>query len=584
MKDSNTIKINTGFEPNFLQNILTKDISTLDALYDLVDNSIDAARNSIFQKEEYEKDMMGLPKSYKGYKVHIDISPQSISIEDNCLGMQEETLVSSAFYVAKQSQHKFGIGQYGIGLKRSLLKMGNQYHFFIDNGEKCYESDFSQRNFSGLENKILAKEEASRGEIKSKFTVTQIHGEIQGEISNEKWLENALNGFRDRYSIYFSKGFEITISYNGKPLNEITSSLPGFRRDGLVLPSYLEKNMDGVKVIIESGIHEKYYLSSEKSYSLTVNKTLTNDFGIYFICNDRVIVKASTSNKHGWKTKWHSEYNGFICLVRFISEEPNRLPWNTAKNGMREDSILFLTVIEEIQPIADQYRSDIKQRYSSKNNFSDGTAQNLSKNGNDNPGKNVSTGSATQSSPAPASSPIVHTTAEAAIQASKSGRTIQNSTKVKRLITYNLSIPRAFGKIRNIYLELSQLSVQEMPYSAAALLRSLIELSCDYYLFNNTNVVFNDGNTTSRVSESSKLREKILGVANDIHRNSPTLINNKQLSTLGTECPKKGNGTGSLDILHSTLHNYSHEISYQQVIVAHNNFEPLIRAIWQSQP
>ena len=315
-----------------------------------------------------------------------------------------------------------------------------------------------------------------------------------------------------------------------------------------------------------------------------MNKTLTNDFGIYFICNDRVIVKASTSNKHGWKTKWHSEYNGFICLVRFISEEPNRLPWNTAKNGMREDSILFLTVIEEIQPIADQYRSDIKQRYSSKNNFSDGTAQNLSKNGNDNPGKNVSTGSATQSSPAPASSPIVHTTAEAAIQASKSGRTIQNSTKVKRLITYNLSIPRAFGKIRNIYLELRQLSVQEMPYAAAALLRSLIELSCDYYLFNNTNVVFNDGNTTSRVSESSKLREKILGVANDIHRNSPTLINNKQLSTLGTECPKKGNGTGSLDILHSTLHNYSHEISYQQVIVAHNNFEPLIRAIWQSQP
>ena len=124
---------------------MTKDISTLDALYDLVDNSIDAARNSIFQKENYEKDVMGLPKSYKGYKVHIDISPQSISIEDNCLGMQEEILVSSAFYVAKQSQHKFGIGQYGIGLKRSLLKMGNQYHFFIDNGEKMYESDFSQR-------------------------------------------------------------------------------------------------------------------------------------------------------------------------------------------------------------------------------------------------------------------------------------------------------------------------------------------------------------------------------------------------------------------------------------------------------
>ena len=76
-------------------------------------------------------------------------------------------------------------------------------------------------------------------------------------------------------------------------------------------------------------------------------------------------MKASTSHNHGWKTKWHSEYNGFICLVHFISEEPNKLPWNTAKNGMREDSMLFLTVIDEIQPIADQYRSDInKHRYS----------------------------------------------------------------------------------------------------------------------------------------------------------------------------------------------------------------------------
>ena len=71
----------------------------------------------------------------------------------------------------------------------------------------------------------------------------------------------------------------------------ITSSLPGIRRSGPVSPTYQEKNIDGVKVIIQSGIHEKYYLKNEEKYSLSVNKTLTNDFGIYFICNDRVIVK-----------------------------------------------------------------------------------------------------------------------------------------------------------------------------------------------------------------------------------------------------------------------------------------------------
>ena len=107
MEYSKVIEISTGIEPNFLQNILTKDISTLEALYDLVDNSIDAARNNIIQNSNYEKDEMGLPKSYKGYKVHIEISPDAIYIEDNCFGMEEEinamNLISAKIVLAVQT-------------------------------------------------------------------------------------------------------------------------------------------------------------------------------------------------------------------------------------------------------------------------------------------------------------------------------------------------------------------------------------------------------------------------------------------------------------------------------------------------
>ena len=39
-----------------------------------------------------------------------------------------------------------------------ILKMGEQYHFFIDNGRQCYEFDFSKHSFNGSENKIPAKE------------------------------------------------------------------------------------------------------------------------------------------------------------------------------------------------------------------------------------------------------------------------------------------------------------------------------------------------------------------------------------------------------------------------------------------
>ena len=42
-----TIQVETGVNPEFIQTVITKDITTLEALYDLIDNSIDAARNKI---------------------------------------------------------------------------------------------------------------------------------------------------------------------------------------------------------------------------------------------------------------------------------------------------------------------------------------------------------------------------------------------------------------------------------------------------------------------------------------------------------------------------------------------------------
>ena len=249
---------------------------------------------------------------------------------------------------------------------------------------------------------------------------------------------------------------------------------------------------------------------------------------------------------------------------------------------MREDSMLFLTVIDEIQPIADQYRSDIKHRYSpnpkasATSNPSGSTVPNPSNDaGHNDPSVNADTDGAEKSISAPI-------TDHGTVPPTGNGKPVPNPTNTKHLINYALNIPRNLGKIRNIYLELkNKLNVQETPYSTAALLRSLIELSCDYYILHNGAIVFNDGSTTDRVSEGSKLRVKILGVAQDIHHKDPGLINQKQLATLKLECPKRGTDTGSLDILHSTLHNYSHEISPQQIIVAHNNFEPLISAIWR---
>lgn len=113
-----------------MEEALTKDVTTLEAIFDLVDNSIDAARDwLIANKCNRGKD--NLPLTYDGFYVCIRIDEDSIRVLDNCAGIDRETLTKRALYTNKPSQHEYGIGLYGIGLKRSLLKMGTDFSFML---------------------------------------------------------------------------------------------------------------------------------------------------------------------------------------------------------------------------------------------------------------------------------------------------------------------------------------------------------------------------------------------------------------------------------------------------------------------
>jgi hypothetical protein len=469
------VEINMGASPVFLEHILTKDVSTLDALYDLIDNSIDAARDSILKSGTYLKDKYDLPNSYLGYKVEVIISNGSITIEDNCLGMTEETLVEEAFVIAQSHKHEYGIGLYGIGLKRSLLKMGEKYDILIDNGKSRYELSFSDNQLGGAKGKVQAFETESHGCIISRFTVVNLKPEVRGDIESRRWYDKAVAGLEDRYSVYFEKDFVISLIYFDKERLQLYSKLPSIRQDSKFLPVHWLKSYDGVNVIIDSGIHGDYYFPTEEGYSLRDNRKLTNQFGIYFICNDRVIRKASTEINHGWKTKWHSEYNGFICFVRFIAKDPGRLPWNTAKSDMRNDSPLFLEVIDEIQPIADNYRSDIKRRYPSKSDdqpipidkepseLKDQESQEKQKRSNKQPSKTKD------------DSPQIKTKPSHPSVASKNkNKHTQNWTT---LLPENFPISNKDKVLDNIIIEATTLTIAIAPHASLQLYRSLLEAS-----------------------------------------------------------------------------------------------------------
>lgn len=368
-RKTKTIKVESGVNPRFLEETLTQDITPLASLFDLIDNSIDAARDHLLKSKHFLDDY-GLPSDYSEYAIHIRIDKNSIRVLDNCLGMEEVVLSKKAFHIADPSEHAFGIGHYGLGLKRSLLKFGTEYAMSTDTGEIAFTMKFSNKNFGGLHSKKLtANQYASSGKRKTLFSVSDLKPSVKYEIKEKVWFENAVNQLSVRYAPYVSKGLKITVrSILHKEFIRVGGSIPTLRTDTKILIKKIHQNIDGVDVFIDAGIHQTHFFPEEKeNYSLSSNRTITSEFGLYFICNDRVIVAASSSSEHGWKTnKWHSEYNGFVCLVRFVSEDPKKMPWNTAKTALKTDSTLFLKIKEELQPIADFYRGEIKRKYPSK--------------------------------------------------------------------------------------------------------------------------------------------------------------------------------------------------------------------------
>src|SRR5439155_1583690 len=102
----------------FFISMLVRDIELLDAVADLVDNCVDGARR-IRSKD-----------SFVGLFARIHLSEKKFEIEDNCGGISVDVARKYAFRFGRPGEFppaKHSIGQFGIGMKRALFKMGNKF-------------------------------------------------------------------------------------------------------------------------------------------------------------------------------------------------------------------------------------------------------------------------------------------------------------------------------------------------------------------------------------------------------------------------------------------------------------------------
>ena len=117
--------------------VLGRDISLIAAIVDLVDNSVDGARR-VRSPTESPTDT----ESFQKLWIRITANEDEFSITDNCGGIPLKTAVEYAFRFGRPpnaSDDEFGIpkyatGQFGVGMKRALFKLGN--HFTVTSSTK----------------------------------------------------------------------------------------------------------------------------------------------------------------------------------------------------------------------------------------------------------------------------------------------------------------------------------------------------------------------------------------------------------------------------------------------------------------
>jgi hypothetical protein len=310
---------------------LTKDIDLIDAVSDLVDNSIDAAfrlrRNA----------------SFTGLEIRIKYSAKHFSIGDNCGGIDVETAKHIAFRLGRPRNVQAPvaqIGRFGIGMKRAFFKIGRsivvesatttsrlKVPISIDDWSK---SDSDNWDFKAEVETGVSVPESDTG---TRINIKNLKPEIAKELSSPAFTSKLIETLEKKHKQSLQR--EIRIFVNDTPLVGRPFRL---KRSEYVSPAHFTEVFNGrvsqpVTLKIVAGVEE----------------SIPKEAGWYVCCNGRFILEADQTFTTGWGEvgdkisipKRHHQFARFRGYAFFESEDPARIPWNSTKTGVDVENPIF---------------------------------------------------------------------------------------------------------------------------------------------------------------------------------------------------------------------------------------------------
>ncbi len=448
-KSASILQVQFNPAPAYIFGYLTADVQSAACIFDLIDNSIDAARAVMSTKQG-----KGLPQNYEGFEIKLTLSADIVRIEDNCSGISESSFTDTVFRSGMKSAHDYGIGHFGVGLKRAILKLGNRCVIETDDGKAALKLEFTRDQLeSASDFQLPATKSRSSGSTYTTIEVTNIPDDIKRDLVAARWNDALIDNIGRRYGLFIKKG--LVIKVGGA---KVLPFSPQPVENKYIALEHEKFVSHGVEVEILAGVHERYRFGKTAKgnigadpNNLIVHREIASEFGWYVVCNDRVIILHDQSAKTGWTTNWHNEYSGFVGWVHFRSQDPSLLPWDTRKTDISENHQVYADVIGRLQSMAQKYRQ--------------------------------TTPLATQRRKAASSSTSPTQVAAPTAKSVLAGKaTKAQLSSIPTLLPSDAAFVSSQPKLAGLVFESEQIRIDDYPYACAMLLRAVFDAGCRDFL------------------------------------------------------------------------------------------------------
>lgn len=324
--------------------MLTRDIGLVPAIIDLVDNSTDGAQR-----------IKGDKKRLDGLWVKVNLDGSEFAIADNCGGIDVETARKYAFRFGRPSDAGFvahSVGQFGVGMKRALFKIGKMIRieskttvssFVVEIDVERWESDDEDWDFRFSQ--LSESDKRPSDECGTVITVTKMRPSVADEFALTSFQNDLSSEIQRRIQHPLGRG--IAISVNTIPVDIDPLTFLGHQK---LRPAYWEHS---------------YKSPGEKALKVKLFCGLGNTVdreqaGWSVFCNGRLILGGDKSRVTGWGERtgeiklpgFHGQYNAFRGYAFFDCDDSGRLPWNTTKTGINEDSDVWRAVRQQMMTLA----------------------------------------------------------------------------------------------------------------------------------------------------------------------------------------------------------------------------------------